>query len=74
MTKQQARIKAMALLIKNGFEPKLKTIEAPETNSPLEAISIQNELDEIVYSENEQDFVFRLQYIGNNLKLVPSEI
>lgn len=57
--------KAIEILLNNGYEIKGDTVKAPDTNSPLEAISIQHELNE---------FGYRIMYIGDKLKLINEKL
>lgn len=61
MKKQQAK----DFLIAKGYVFKGSKITAPDAEHPLDAISIQDEL--------EDNFGCRLQYIGDTLKLIDCE-
>ena len=56
---------AIKLLIENGYQVNGTTVTAPECDSPLDAISIQGQLEDLGY---------RLEYIGDKLKLIEIEI
>lgn len=60
----KTKAKCIEFLTSKGYIFNGQNITAPDTNSPLEAISIQDELEEI------SDCKFTLQYIGDNLRLV----
>lgn len=56
---------AIKLLMDNGYIIKGSSIIAPDCDSPLDAISIQDQLSDIGY---------RLEYIGDKLKIVEVEV
>lgn len=71
MKKQEAKAIAVKLLAENGYKFKGDIITAPDADSPLDAISIQDQLSDIVFDDS---FTFHLQYVGNHLKLVQADI
>lgn len=56
--------KCINILTENGYEIKGNKVIAPDADSPLDAISIQDQLS---------DNGYRLQYVGDTLKLVDCE-
>lgn len=74
MKKNEALTKAKALLTSSGYKLIGGSIIAPDADGPLDAISIQAELSDIVYSENDSEFIFRLEHIGDKLKLIEVEL
>ncbi len=60
----KAKQAAIDFLTSKGYIFKGQNITAPDADSPLDAISIQNELEDVTNCE------FTLQYVGDNLRLV----
>ena len=71
MKRSEAKQIVTKLLTDAGYQISGDNITAPEAQSPLDAISIQDQLSDIVF---EGDNVFQLQYVGDRLSLVEVEI
>ncbi len=74
MKTSEAKGKAHKILTNAGYIFKGESIIAPDTKSPIEAISIQNQLSDITFFENGKEYTFQLRYIGDKLKLVNEEL
>ena len=74
MTKSETKTKAIEMLADSGYTFKGDTLTAPDAQYPLDAISIQNQLSEITYFENGEEYCFQLRYEGGKLKLINEEL
>lgn len=73
MKKSEAKSKVYDLLIRNGY--KISTsVKPPSAKGPEDAISIQDKLSDIYFTDKGLDYCYQLRYEGDTLKLITVEV
>lgn len=73
MKKSEAKSKVYELLIKNGYIIST-SIKPPSAKSPEDAISIQDKLSDMCFTDKGIDYCYQLRYEGDSLKLITVEV